>query len=85
MAIMALSPTCSRRWWGRGKFQLLGKYGTYSPKGGTDGDTLELNVNYIIKDQNLRLQLFYLDTETGGPLLTGAPGKYYGLGLQVQM
>jgi hypothetical protein len=70
---------------GPGKFQLLGKYGTYSPDGGTDGDTLELNVNYIIKDQNLRLQLFYLDTETGGPLLTGEAGKYYGLGLQIQM
>lgn len=70
---------------GPGKFQVLGKYGTYSPDGGPDGDTLELNLNYIIKDHNARLQLFYLDTETGGPLLTGAAGKYYGIGLQIQM
>jgi hypothetical protein len=64
---------------GMGKFQLLGKYGTVTPSGGPDLDTTELNINYIIKDQNARIQLFYLDNSD----YSGA--KKYGIGLQIQM
>ena len=49
---------------GLGKFQLLAKYGTSTQKvvgPDIDWDTLELNVNYIIKDQSARIQLFYID------------------------
>lgn len=63
---------------GPGKFQILGKYGTVSPDGGgADIDTLELNLNYIIKDQNARAHLFYVDQDFAG--------KVYGLGLQLRL
>jgi hypothetical protein len=67
---------------GWGKFQVLAKYGDLSWDDGTPGqdfstDNMELNLNYIIKDQNARLQLYYLDNDTGF--------KVYGLGVQVQM
>ncbi|MEO6366367.1 MAG: hypothetical protein ABIP38_00105 [Steroidobacteraceae bacterium] len=70
---------------GVGKFQVLAKYGTAKideddGEGGdftTSVDTLELNLNYIIKDQNARVHLFYIDSD-------GA-AKVYGLGLQIQM
>jgi hypothetical protein len=62
---------------GIGKFQVLGKYGTTKYDGGPDLDTAEFNLNYIIKDQNARLQLFYIDRD--------GYAKVYGLGLQIQM
>jgi hypothetical protein len=51
---------------GPGKLQLLGKFGTTTYEGiaganDVDQDTLELNVNYIIKSFNARVSLFYLD------------------------
>jgi hypothetical protein len=65
---------------GIGKFQVLGKYGT-ADLGGPKLDTLELNLNYIIKDQNAAIHLFYLDQDIGGTKVT----KTIGVGLQVQM
>lgn len=51
---------------GPGKLQLLGKFGTTTYEGiaganDIDQDTLELNINYIIKSFNARVSLFYLD------------------------
>jgi len=75
---------------GPGKFQLLGKYGTTTYKfddgeGGTtsvDHDTLELNLNYLIKAFNARVSLFYIDKSFTGP---ATDSKQIGLGLQIQM
>jgi hypothetical protein len=70
---------------GWGKFQTLAKYGNVDNEmsDGEGGeiedsrDTLELNLNYIIKDQNARIQMFYLDPDFGF--------KVYGVGVQVQL
>jgi hypothetical protein len=70
---------------GPGKVQVLAKYGTTTYEFGTgdvDHDTLELNVNYLIKTFNARVSLFYLDKDY---TTTGADTKTIGLGLQVQM
>lgn len=70
---------------GVGKFQLLAKYGTSTQEvagGDVDWDTLELNVNYIIKDQNARIQLFYIDKDFSRLL---PDSKQIGIGLQIQM
>jgi len=72
---------------GPGKFQLLAKFGTatydYLVGEDVDQDTLEFDVNYIIKSFNARISLYYLDKsfdpETGGDSST------IGLGLQIQM
>ena len=71
---------------GPGKFQVLGKFGTatYDFFGtDLDQDTLELDLNYLIKQFNARISLFYLDKsfdpEVGGDSTT------IGLGLQIQM
>jgi len=72
---------------GIGKFQVLGKYAqaTYKYPVGSDvdQDTIEVNLNYIIKAFNARVSLFYIDT-TFDPI-TGADSKQMGVGLQVQM
>jgi hypothetical protein len=71
---------------GPGKFQLLGKYGqaTYDFFGtDLDQDTLELNVNYLIKTFNARVSLFYLD-KSFDPDVAG-DSTTIGLGLQIQM
>jgi hypothetical protein len=71
---------------GPGKFQLLGKYGqaTYDFFGtDLDQDTLELNVNYLIKTFNARISLFYLD-KSFDPDVAG-DSTTIGLGLQIQM
>ncbi|HEY6641119.1 porin [Povalibacter sp.] len=68
---------------GIGRFQVLGKYGEATYKflsGDEDLKTLELNVNYIIKQQSARISLFYIDQE-----LAGSDVKQYGLGVQVQI
>ena len=53
MASMCSAPTCSREVVGIGKFQVLGKYAkaTYEFDVGSDvdQDTIEVNLNYIIK------------------------------------
>jgi hypothetical protein len=80
---------------GIGKFQVLAKAGTVTfednvaPISTTEveQDTMELNLNYIIKQFNARISAFYIDTEaslTPGPSST-VSGKQYGIGLQVQM
>ena len=66
---------------------MLGKYAkaTYKYPVGSDvdQDTIEVNLNYIIKAFNARVSLFYIDTSFDP--LTGADSKQMGLGLQVQM
>ncbi len=69
---------------GFGKFQALAKYGESTYKllsGDEDLKTLEVNLNYIIKAQNARIQLFYIDQDRA----FGSGGKQMGLGLQVQI
>jgi hypothetical protein len=71
---------------GIGKFQLLGKYGTVTHEyllGDVDQDTLELNVNYLIKTFNARVSLFYIDKSFDPSI--AADSTQIGLGLQVQL
>jgi len=71
---------------GIGKFQVLGKYAqaTYDFFGtDLDQDTIELNVNYLIKQFNARISLFYIDTSFDPNV--GGDTKSMGLGLQVQI
>ena len=71
---------------GPGKFQLLGKYGqaTYDFLGtDLDQDTLELDLNYLIKQFNARISLFYLDKSFDPDV--GGDSTTIGLGLQIQM
>ena len=72
---------------GPGKFQILGKYGqaTYDYEFGSDidQDTLEVDLNYIIKQFNARISLFYLD-KSFDPA-EGTDSTTIGLGLQIQM
>jgi hypothetical protein len=71
----------------KGRFQVLGKFGTasydYAFGDDIDQDTLEIDLNYIIKQFNARISLYYLDKsfdpDTGGDTST------IGLGLQIQM
>ena len=64
----------------------LAKYGQANYDFGAadlDQDTLEVDLNYLIKTFNARMSLYYLDKsfdpETGGDTST------IGLGLQIQM
>ncbi len=72
---------------GIGKLQVLGKYGeaTYENTllGDVDQETTELNLNYIIKDFNARISLFYIDVSFDP--VTGGDASQIGLGLQVQI
>jgi hypothetical protein len=79
---------------GIGKFQLLAKFGSVSFEDNVppispievDQDTMEINVNYIIKQFNARISAFYIDLDTdAGTPATSVSGKTYGIGLQVQM
>jgi hypothetical protein len=78
---------------GIGKFQVLGKFGTTTYEDNTvpltaadvDHDTIELNVNYLIKAFNARISLFYIDVDVGASGPTTTETTQYGLGLQVQM
>jgi len=71
---------------GIGKFQALVKYGTatytYSPTLKEDHDTLELNLNYLIKDFNARISLFYIDHSYNK---ASTDSSQIGIGLQIQM
>jgi hypothetical protein len=82
---------------GIGKLQLLAKVAKaeydYATNVDVDQDTMELNVNYIIRQFNARVGAFYIDT-TYDPSGTGTAGviatirpdsKVYGISLQVQM
>jgi hypothetical protein len=75
---------------GIGKFQLLAKYAKatfdFAATPDVDQKTMEFDFNYIIKQFNARISVFYIDT-TFSP---NAPGimkdnKSYGVGLQIQM
>ncbi len=72
---------------GIGKFQVLGKYGeaTFDNTliGDVDQETAELNLNYIIKDFNARISLFYIDVSFDP--VTGGDASQIGLGLQIQI
>jgi hypothetical protein len=72
---------------GPGKFQVLAKFGTatydYLVGEDVDQDTMEFNLNYIIKSFNARMSLYYLD-KSFDPLV-GADTSTIGLGLQIQM
>jgi hypothetical protein len=78
---------------GIGKFQVLAKYGTTTYEdnvvpivpGEVDQDTMELNVNYIIKAFNARISAFYIDVDVGATGPTTTEASQYGIGLQVQM
>lgn len=73
---------------GIGKFQVLGKYAkaSYDYAFGSDSvdqDTIEVDLNYIIKAFNARVSLFYIDKSFDPEV--GGDNKQMGLGLQVQM
>jgi hypothetical protein len=71
---------------GPGKFQVLGKFGTTTYDygvGDIDQDTLELDLNYIIKQFNARISLYYLDKSFDPDV--GGDSTTIGLGLQIQM
>ena len=72
---------------GIGKFQVLAKYGEatydYDAFDDVDQETMELNVNYIMKDFNARVSLFYIDVSFDPE--TGTDYSQIGLGLQVQI
>ena len=71
---------------GPGKFQVLAKYGqaTYDFFGDDlDQDTIEFDVNYLIKTFNARISLYYLDKSFDPDV--GGDTPTIGLGLQIQM
>jgi hypothetical protein len=75
---------------GIGKFQVLAKHGeaTYDFATGADVDqtTSELNINYVIKDFNARVSLFYINVDFKPTSTLVAPDvTQIGLGLQVQI
>jgi hypothetical protein len=71
---------------GPGKFQLLAKYGqaSFEFEGfDLDQDTMEFDVNYLIKTFNARISLYYLDKSFDPEV--GSDSQTIGLGLQIQM
>jgi len=70
----------------KGKFQVLAKYGQANYDYGfadVDQDTLEVDLNYIIKSFNARISLYYLDKSFDPDV--GTDSQTVGLGLQIQM
>jgi hypothetical protein len=76
---------------GPGKFQVLGKYAKANFSDGVSAfnathpynqKTTDFEVNYVIKDFNARLSLFYVDTKFSAVY---PDSKKYGLGIQLQM
>ena len=74
---------------GIGRFQVLGKYAQANFEEGAsaaDHDynqkTTELNLNYIIKQFNARVMLFFKNTDFSA---IQNDFKQFGIGLQVQM
>lgn len=78
---------------GIGKFQVLAKVGEATfednvpPINPNDVDqkTIELNLNYIIKQFNARISAFYIDIDVESNSVSTLDSKQYGVGLQVQM
>jgi hypothetical protein len=74
---------------GPGRLELLGKFAEAQFRQGVtvldrdyDQKTSEVNVNYIIKEFNARVMIFYRDTRFNAVL---ANNKQFGVGLQLQM
>jgi hypothetical protein len=70
---------------GIGKFQVLGKYGetTYDfLNGDRKQKTSEADLNFVIKQFNARISMFYIDTKYDDAT---PDRKQFGLGLQVQI
>jgi hypothetical protein len=72
-----------------GKFEILGKFAKADYSKGLNAvnvdysqKTTELNFNYIIKDFNARVMMFYLDKRFNA---VGTNDKQFGVGLQLQM
>jgi hypothetical protein len=72
-----------------GRFQVLGKYaharfreGSGSADLDYDQDTTELNLNYVLRQFNARVMLFFKDTRFNA---IEPDSKQIGIGLQVQM
>ena len=80
---------------GIGKFQVLAKAGVttfednVAPISPVEVDltTVEVNLNYIIKQFNARISAFYIDQQTSNSVTSAADinGSQVGIGLQVQM
>ena len=75
---------------GIGNLQVLGKWAEatydYSVGGDVDQTTIELNLNYIIKEFNARISLFVIDVDFSPTSVFVRPdGTTMGLGLQVQI
>jgi hypothetical protein len=71
---------------GKGKFQVLGKFGETTFEnvlGDLDQETFEVDLNYIIKDFNARVSLYYIDTSFDPQI--GADNTQFGIGLQLQL
>lgn len=71
---------------GPGQFQVLGKYGKATfdfVEAELEQDTLEVNLNYLIKTFNARISLYYLDKSFDPDV--GGDSQTIGIGLQVQM
>jgi hypothetical protein len=71
---------------GPGKFQILGKYGQAKYDFGPidlDQDTIEVDLNYLIKQFNARISLYYLDKSFDPNV--GGDSTTIGIGLQIQM
>jgi hypothetical protein len=74
---------------GVGKLQLLGKFAhtNYDYASGVTSDaqkTTDIEFNYIIKDFNARVSLYYLDVNYDNQV-AGEDHKVFGLGVQLQM
>lgn len=74
---------------GVGKFQLLGKYAHAKYRFDTSPiddaqKTYNVEINYIIKQFNARLSLYYLDIKYDNDIV-GRDNKQYGIGVQLQM
>jgi hypothetical protein len=70
----------------KGRFQVLAKYGQANFDFGfadLDQDTLEVDLNYLIKTFNARISLYYLDKSFDPDV--GGDSQTVGLGLQIQM
>ncbi len=74
---------------GQGRFQVLAKYAHARFREGVGGldvdfdqDTTELNLNYVMRQFNSRVMLFYKDTRFNA---VQTNSKQIGIGLQVQM
>lgn len=74
---------------GAGKFEILGKFAVANFSQGLaavdvdyDQKTTEINLNYVIKDFNSRLMIFFKNTDYSAVLRSF---KQFGVGMQIQM